>query len=66
MPEYRLFCLHENGDVAASYWIDAKSDQEALFSARLLRVKRLGAELWRDARLVGRLNANGDLETLWA
>lgn len=64
MPAYRLFCLREGGEVAASFWIDAASDEEALLNARMLRHKRLRGEVWhRDSRLVARFNPDGDLET---
>jgi hypothetical protein len=60
---YRVFCLRETGVVTSSHWIDAKSDQEALSNARLLRDARLTAEVWRDARFVGRVDPEGQLET---
>lgn len=64
VPEYRLFCVDEGGQVASSFWIEARSDEEALLDARTLRPKRLEGELWhRTSRLVARLNRDGELET---
>ncbi len=62
LPAYRLFCMEANGDVVASYWIDAKNDEEALLNARMLRHKPRG-EVWHQgSRLVARFNSDGDLQ----
>lgn len=54
MPEYRLYCLNDQGNFAKSREIEAKSDADALDQARALNLD-VPCELWNRNRLVAKL-----------
>jgi hypothetical protein len=50
-PEYRLYCLNDEGKIARADWIDAQNDVEAITIARSMR-KSVDCEIWKGDRLV--------------
>jgi hypothetical protein len=54
VPEYRLYCLGDDGRIAKSHEIHADDDSDALEKARAMNLD-LGCELWNRNRLVGKL-----------
>jgi hypothetical protein len=54
MPEYRLYCLNDDGRFAKLHEINAASDADALDQARELKVDA-ACELWNRNRLVAKL-----------
>jgi hypothetical protein len=55
-PEYRLYCLNEEGKIARADWIDAQDDDEAIAIARSME-KSVECEIWKGDRLVARIPA---------
>ena len=54
MPEYRLYCLGDDGRFAKSHEIHAEDDADALAKARGMKLDVV-CELWNRNRLVGKL-----------
>jgi hypothetical protein len=53
-PEYRLYCLNEEGKIARADWIDAQSDEEAIAIAHAMKTD-VSCEVWKGDRLVARI-----------
>jgi hypothetical protein len=51
MKDYRLYCLSESGKIRSAEWINAKTDEEAVVLARMLKLP-VHCELWDGIRLV--------------
>ena len=51
MPAYRLYCMSDEGEIIASHWIQASSDEDAVEAAKKEYVDRR-CELWIGDRLV--------------
>jgi hypothetical protein len=54
MPEYRLYCLNDEGRFAKSHELEAASDADALAQAREMKLP-VACELWNRNRLVAKL-----------
>jgi hypothetical protein len=54
MPEYRLYCLNDQGSFVRSHEIEASSDADALAQAQALNLE-VACELWNRNRLVAKL-----------
>ena len=54
MPEYRLYCLGEEGKFKKAYDIDANDDDEAISKAQCIQIGTK-CELWQRDRLVAEL-----------
>ena len=54
MPEYRLYCLNDQGSITKSHEIEAGSDADALAQAHSLKLD-VACELWNRNRLVAKL-----------
>ena len=59
MVAYRLYCLDGDDRINLADWIDAADDNEALAQARELKNGAIRYEVWRNDRLVARLNGRG-------
>jgi hypothetical protein len=55
-PDYKLYCLGNNGKITRSDWIDADSDGKAIAIARAME-KSVDCEIWKGNRLVARVSA---------
>jgi hypothetical protein len=64
MADYRIYCLNERGILDLADWIDAGCDEEAVLKARELRPDARKCELWRENRLVAKINRTGRLELI--
>jgi hypothetical protein len=62
MANYRLYCLVGDGRISPADWIEASSVEEAISKARKLRPDPHRCEVWRQERLVARLNEQGRFE----
>ena len=56
MPEYRLYCLNEQGGFSKSHDITAADDDEALAKVRAMMLPE-ACEIWNRNRLVAKLPA---------
>lgn len=56
MPQYRLYCLNEQGGFTTSHEITASDDTDALAKARDMKLPVV-CELWSRNRLVAKLPA---------
>lgn len=54
MPEYRLYCLNEDGRFTKSHEIRATGDDQALAKSREMKLP-VACELWNGGRLVAKL-----------
>jgi hypothetical protein len=57
MPEYRLYCLNEQGGFSRSHEIPAGHDADAIARAKAMKLP-VKCELWERARLVAQLPAH--------
>jgi hypothetical protein len=57
MPEYRLYCLNDQGHITRSHEIVAKDDTDAMAKAKASKL-RVECELWQRGRLVGKVRAH--------
>ena len=57
MADYRLYCLNGKGGLGLAELVAARSDEEAIRTARLLKYDALKCEIWQDNRLVASLDA---------
>lgn len=64
MTIYRAYTLNGVNHSENAVWIEADSDTEVLAKAR--EMMPLQCEVWERDRLVGRLNGDPRLPTLWA
>jgi len=53
-PDYKLYCLGDDGKIIAADWIDADNDEDAIAIARAME-KDLDCEIWKGNRLVARV-----------
>ncbi len=61
MVAYRLYCLDGDGRISLADWIDAVDDRDAVAQARQMKNGAIQCEIWRNDRLVAKLNGS-DLE----
>jgi hypothetical protein len=54
MLTYRVYCIGEPGEIIASHWVTAKSDEEAVAAVREEHPNSR-CELWLGERLVAEL-----------
>ena len=54
--DYRLHCLDARGNIRATEWLDAKTDDEAIVFARTRRLD-VQSEVWSGNRLVATIPA---------
>lgn len=54
MPEYRLYCLTEDGHIERVEEFHASDDVDALMIAKQME-KRVPCELWQRERMVAKL-----------
>ena len=57
MPEYRLYCLNEQGSFTKSHEISAEDDARALDKVREMKLPVV-CELWNRNRFVAKLPAH--------
>jgi hypothetical protein len=57
VPEYRLYCLNEQGSFTRSHEISAEDDAQALDKAREMKLPVV-CELWNRNRFVAKLPAH--------
>jgi hypothetical protein len=57
MPDYRLYCLADDGRFTKSHEISAANDDEALLKAREMKLP-VRCELWEKSRLIAKLPAH--------
>ena len=55
-PDYKLYCLGNDGKITRADWIDAESDEKAIAIARAME-KSVDCEIWKGNRLVARVSA---------
>ena len=55
MPEYRLYCLNDQGKITKSHEITASSDAEAVAKAKAMDLPER-CELWEHSRMVAKLD----------
>jgi hypothetical protein len=55
MPEYRLYCLNDQGAFARSHEINAADDKDAVVRARAMKLP-VKCELWQRGRMVAVLD----------
>ena len=58
MPEYRLYCLNDQGKITKSHEIHASSDNEAVAQAKAMNLPDT-CELWDHGRMVAKIDGNG-------
>ncbi len=54
MPEYRLYCLNDQGSFAKVHEIEARDDADALAKARAMKLPMM-SELWNRNQLIAKL-----------
>jgi hypothetical protein len=59
MSQYRIYCLSDEGSFSKTEEVELASDAEAMDYARALHHQG-DCEIWRGARLVGRIEGHGE------
>ena len=57
MPEYRLYCLNDEGRFTKSHEIEATDDSDALSQANAMKLP-VRCELWQQTRKVAEIPAS--------
>ena len=57
MPQYRLYCLNDQGRFTKSHEINASDDADAVEKARAMKLAVV-CELWNHERIVAKLPAH--------
>ncbi len=56
MPDYRVYCLGDDGRIGLADWLEADSDEQAILKARETRRGADRCEVWLKNRLIAKLN----------
>ena len=62
MATYRIYSLDSDGHIGLADWIQAQSDEGAIFATRELYPHAKRCEVWLKERLAATLNEAGHLD----
>jgi len=61
MAKYHLYCLDERGKISSDEWFDADNDDDAIATAKAMKIPH-ACELWDRDRMLAHIDATRSSE----